>query len=157
MKLILIPCFKLFPGDNKLKSLFKFRVQGTTNNLQANSELHYFTFLLLKLTLQVKYFVYQRLCYIFLLWVLELHDLAGLESTEVLKESHKTGFIRVSFFSCIPCAYLYTVMYTTTSKGMIKCCWRVSSFRPINITPEVYEALLFFFPFFELFFFYLWL
>ena len=33
-----------------------------------------------------------------------VHDLADLESTEVLKESHKTGTMkqRVSFYICIP-------------------------------------------------------
>ena len=37
----------------------------------------------------------QGLCYTFLLWVLELHDLAGLESPDILKGSHKTGSIRL--------------------------------------------------------------
>ena len=44
----------------------------------------------------------QGLYYIFLLWVLGLHDLAGLESPEVLNGSHKTGSMRVSFKVCIP-------------------------------------------------------
>ena len=46
--------------------------------------------------------VIQRLHYIFLLWVLGLHDLAGVESPKVLKGSHKTGAMRVSFYICIP-------------------------------------------------------
>ena len=44
----------------------------------------------------------QGLHYIFLLLVLGLHDLAGLESPEVLTGSHKPGATRVSFKICIP-------------------------------------------------------
>ena len=44
----------------------------------------------------------QGSCYIFLLWALGLHDLAGFESPEVFKGSHKTGSMRASFYICIP-------------------------------------------------------
>ena len=40
--------------------------------------------------------------YIFLLWVLGLHDLVGFESPDVLKGSHKTGSMRASFYICVP-------------------------------------------------------
>ena len=40
--------------------------------------------------------------YIFLLCALGLEDLAGLDSPEVLKGSHKTGSMRASFCICVP-------------------------------------------------------
>ena len=43
----------------------------------------------------------QRLSYMFLLGVLGLRDLAGLESPQVLKGFHKTETTRVRFCICI--------------------------------------------------------